>query len=117
LIRACRIQDADSLDALASTLALHRPHALLLDAYHPNKLGGSGATFDGQLAKEAGARFSLPVILAGGLTPENVADALATVRPFAVDVSSGVEAGPGRKDHTILQAFIHAVRRFDTTIG
>jgi phosphoribosylanthranilate isomerase len=117
LIQACRIQDAASLDALAAGLAYYRPHALLLDAYHPNKLGGSGATFDWQLAKEAGTRFGLPVILAGGLTPDNVAEAITVVRPFAVDVASGVEAEPGRKDHAKLQAFIRAVRRCDATAG
>jgi phosphoribosylanthranilate isomerase len=113
-IPAFRIQDARSLDAIAAAIQDHRPHALLLDAYHPDKLGGSGATFDWELAREAKARFGLPVILAGGLTPENVAEALAAVQPFGVDVSSGVEAEPGRKDPAKLKAFLRAVRRFDS---
>ncbi|HZO86739.1 MAG TPA: phosphoribosylanthranilate isomerase [Chthonomonadaceae bacterium] len=113
LVRAFRIQDAASLDEIAAALAQEQPHALLLDAYHKDKLGGSGETFNWELAKEAKARFGLPVLLAGGLTPENVAEAVAAVRPYAVDVSSGVEAAPGRKDHAKLRAFIRAVRQAD----
>ncbi len=113
LIQAFRIQNADSLETIAAALAEYRPNALLLDAYHKDKLGGAGETFDWQLAQEAKKRFGLPILLAGGLTPENVADALAAVHPYAVDVASGVEAEPGRKDHAKLKAFLRAVRRFD----
>ena len=76
-------------------------------------LGGSGETFDWSLAVQAKALTDKPVILAGGLNPENVKTALDAVRPYAVDVASGVEASPGVKDHTKLQAFIRAVREWD----
>ena len=87
--------------------------ALVLDAYHPDKLGGSGETFNWQLAAEVKQRFGCPVILAGGLTPENVGDAILAVEPYAVDVSSGVESAPGVKDHARMQAFVDAVREAD----
>ena len=117
LVPAFRIQDVSSLDAIAAFLTLHRPHAILLDAYHKDRLGGSGETFNWDLALEAKARFAIPLILAGGLTPDNVGDAIAAVRPYAVDVSSGVEAEPGRKDHARLRAFIRAVRKANAPIG
>lgn len=112
-IQAFRIRDESSLDEIATALKRAQPHALLLDAYHPDKLGGSGETFKWELACEAKARFQMPILLAGGLTPENVAEAVAAVRPYAVDVSSGVEAEPGRKDHAKLRAFIRAVQEAD----
>ena len=117
MVQAFRIKDAGSLEEIAAALANRRPHALLLDAYHQDKLGGSGETFNWELAKEAKTRFGLPIILAGGLTPENVADAIAAVQPYVVDVSSGVEAAPGRKDHVKLKAFCRAVRAADTALS
>lgn len=110
-IRAYRVHDAASLEEIAQTY--QEAFALLLDAYHKDKLGGSGETFNWELAVEAKKRFGLPIILAGGLTPENVGEAIAKVRPYAVDVSSGVEAEPGRKDHAKLAAFFGAVRDAD----
>ena len=100
-------------DEIAACLKVFSPHAILLDTYHKDKLGGSGETFNWELAMEAKERFGLPLILAGGLTPENVGEAVRTVRPYAVDVSSGVEAEPGRKDHAKVKAFIQAVREAD----
>lgn len=116
-VYAFRIQDANSLDALAAACSRSRPHAVLLDTYHKDKLGGSGETFNWDLAIEAKARFDLPIILAGGLTPDNVADAIEKVRPYAVDVSSGVEAEPGRKDHAKLRAFFRAVASANRSHG
>jgi phosphoribosylanthranilate isomerase len=78
----------------------------LFDTRRPDLWGGTGETFDWGLL--ADRRSSVPMVLAGGLRPENVADAVATVRPFAVDVASGVEAEPGRKDHGRLAAFFEA---------
>jgi phosphoribosylanthranilate isomerase len=72
-------------------------------------LGGSGEKFNWDLAIEA-KKFGKPVFLAGGLTPDNVADAVRQVQPFAVDVSSGVESAPGKKDHQKIRSFVEAVR-------
>jgi phosphoribosylanthranilate isomerase len=72
-------------------------------------LGGTGQTFPWDLAVRAQA-FKKPIFLAGGLTPENVAEAVEAVRPFAVDVASGVEKSPKRKDYDKMKQFIQAVR-------
>jgi phosphoribosylanthranilate isomerase len=68
--------------------------------------GGTGRVFDWSLANEFKKRITRPLVLSGGLTPENVAKAIQTVQPYAVDVASGVEASPGRKDHAKLRDFI-----------
>ena len=81
---------------------------LLLDTWSSQAAGGTGESFDWSLA--VGPARSRPLILAGGLTPENVARAVSTVRPFAVDVSSGVEKTKGRKDHDKLSRFIRNAR-------
>lgn len=84
--------------------------ALLLDAPVPGR-GGAGTTFDWQLARDARERFPrLNIVLAGGLAAANVATAIQTVQPWAVDVASGVEAGPGIKDPAKLDAFMAAAR-------
>jgi phosphoribosylanthranilate isomerase len=80
----------------------------LLDAHVPGQQGGTGATFSWELAGEHPR--DRPLILSGGLTPENVGEAVAAVRPFAVDVASGVELEPGVKDHAKMTAFAAAVR-------
>jgi phosphoribosylanthranilate isomerase len=80
----------------------------LFDARHPSRRGGTGQTFDWDLL--AGRNTGVPALLAGGLRPENVADAIRAARPDGVDVASGVEAEPGRKDHRKLAAFFDAVR-------
>jgi phosphoribosylanthranilate isomerase len=112
-IRAFPVRDASSLKEIEAACAQFLPDAIHLDTYHKDKLGGSGETFNWDLAIEAKERFGLPIVLAGGLTPENVEEAIVRVRPYAVDVSSGVEAEPGRKDHAKLRAFIQAVKRAD----
>lgn len=84
--------------------------ALLLDTYSGAARGGTGRTFDWALARRAVEELSTPVILSGGLTPENVADAIRQVQPYAVDVSSGVERAPGRKDEEKVRRFIQACR-------
>jgi phosphoribosylanthranilate isomerase len=90
------------------------PHAaaLLLDGHEAGEAGGSGKTFDWSLLP---ADMVQPVILAGGLHPHNVADAVRALRPWAVDVASGVESAPGIKDPHKLAAFIQAVREADAT--
>jgi phosphoribosylanthranilate isomerase len=84
-----------------------KANAFLLDAFDPTLRGGTGKPFDWNLAREA-RKFG-PIILAGGLTPENVGRAIHEVRPFAVDVASGVESSPGKKDPAELRAFFKAV--------
>ena len=104
-MKAFRIRDVDSLKSLPQ----YQTEAYLLDAWSPEARGGTGETFNWNLAVEA-QKFGKPVFLAGGLTPENVAAAVRKVRPFGVDVSSGVESAPGKKDHAKIRAFIQAVR-------
>ena len=95
----------------ADEVIAHPARFVLLDGYDPSRAGGTGRTCDWSLAAQvAGKR---PLILAGGLRPDNVASALEAVRPAAVDVSSGVESEPGRKDHQQIQSFIQEVRRWD----
>lgn len=104
-IKAFRIQNAASLTMLSA----YNTSAWLLDSYTPAQLGGTGNTFNWDLAIQA-RKLGRPLILAGGLTPENVADAVRKVRPYAVDVSSGVEFAPGKKDPAKIAAFIQAAK-------
>jgi phosphoribosylanthranilate isomerase len=110
VIRAVAVQDGFKLEELAAL----RASALLLDAFDPQLIGGTGKTIDWSLAREA-KRFGA-VILAGGLTPGNVAQAIREVRPFAVDVASGVESAPGKKDAAKLRAFFAAVEEANKEI-
>ncbi len=116
-MRAFRVRDEASLAEIQDYPYHQYIAAYLLDTYHKDKLGGSGETFNWDLAVEA-KRIAAgkPIILAGGLTPENVAEAIARVRPYAVDVSSGVEAEPGRKDHDKLRRFLRGVREADLAL-
>lgn len=84
--------------------------AIVLDAHKDGQYGGTGHTVDWDLAAEIVQRSDRPVVLAGGLTPDNVADAIRRVRPYAVDVSSGIESGVGIKDPFKLRDFIQAAR-------
>jgi phosphoribosylanthranilate isomerase len=104
-MKAIRVRDAESLDQLAK----YQTDAFLLDAHSKSGLGGTGEKFNWGLAVEA-QKFDKPIFLAGGLTSENVADAVRKVRPFAVDVSSGVEMSPGKKDVAKVKAFIQAAK-------
>jgi phosphoribosylanthranilate isomerase len=105
VIKAFRIQGENSLAELSG----YRASAFLLDSYVPGQPGGTGAAFNWELAIKA-KDLGHPIILAGGLTPENVADAVAKVRPHMVDVSSGVELAPGRKDHQKVREFIRRAK-------
>ncbi|WP_163575981.1 phosphoribosylanthranilate isomerase [Halomonas faecis] len=107
-IKALRMRDGLDVHAAAATYANAR--ALLLDAYRPGVPGGTGETFDWSRIP---ANPTKPVILAGGLTPDNVAEAIAVAHPFAVDVSGGVEIEPGRKDPRRIAAFLSAVQNAD----
>ncbi len=107
VIRAVRVRDAASLRLLETYPA----HAFLLDAYVEGLPGGTGTPISLDLALQAKGRK--PIILSGGLRPETVSQAVRLVRPYGVDVSSGVEASPGRKDHQKVREFIVNVRQAD----
>ncbi len=107
VIRAIRVRDAESLQPLETYPA----HAFLLDAYVEGVPGGTGTPISLELALQARGRR--PVILSGGLRPDTVSQAVRLVRPYGVDVSSGVEASPGRKDHRKVREFIVNVRQAD----
>jgi phosphoribosylanthranilate isomerase len=104
VIKAMRVRSGADIQALSS---FHTDYHLL-DSYAPGQPGGTGETFSWELAR--GHRGPVPVILSGGLNAGNVGEAIAAVRPFAVDVASGVESSPGRKDPAKLEAFASAVR-------
>jgi phosphoribosylanthranilate isomerase len=91
--------------------ARNKAPAFLLDASVKGLYGGSGVTTDWSQAAELAKKYQL--LLAGGLTPENVANAVRQVKPWGVDVASGVESEPGRKDAAKMAAFVHAVRTID----
>jgi phosphoribosylanthranilate isomerase len=105
VIKGFRIQDEASLCPLADYHGAAQ--ALLLDAYKQGQVGGTGTAFDWRLAREA-KKYG-QIILAGGLNPENVAEAIAIAQPQAVDTASGTEAAPGKKDPEKLRAFFRAV--------
>nr|WP_315445767.1 phosphoribosylanthranilate isomerase [uncultured Pseudomonas sp.] len=105
-IKALRVKAGD--DIAAAVDAYPSASGVLLDTYVEGVPGGTGEAFDWSLIPQG---LSKPLILAGGLTPENVADAVARVKPYAVDVSGGVEASKGIKDHVKVRAFIDAVRK------
>jgi phosphoribosylanthranilate isomerase len=104
-MKAFRVRDAGSLKELPK----YQTDAWLLDAYASDTFGGTGEKFNWSLAMEV-QKLGKPVFLAGGLTPENVAEAIRQVKPFGVDVSSGVEFSPGKKDHAKVRAFINAAK-------
>lgn len=110
VLAVARVRDG-SADLPESHL-LRRCRFLLLDSALPGQPGGTGTTLDWTAL--SGRDWLVPLMLAGGLTPENVSDAIALARPAAVDVASGVESSPGMKDETLMRAFFAAVRRADT---
>lgn len=107
IIKAFRIKDKESL----VNIPKYEVDYYLLDAYSQVAPGGTGRTFNWELAIEA-KKFERPIILSGGLNPENIIEAIEKVSPFGVDVSSGVESSPGKKDHKKLKEFITKVKGF-----
>ena len=105
VIKAFRMADETSLDALGR----YQTSFWLLDSHVPGAQGGTGITFNWELARKARA-LNTPFLLAGGLTPQNVGDAVKWLRPAGVDVSSGVESAPGKKDGMKMKSFIESVR-------
>jgi phosphoribosylanthranilate isomerase len=99
VIKAVRVQSSADLDAARS----YRVQFHLLDAYREGMPGGTGQTVDWDLLRSR--RSKVPMILAGGLNPENVGEAIEATYPFAVDVASGIEAAPGIKDHELMTVF------------
>jgi phosphoribosylanthranilate isomerase len=109
VVKAFRIRDISSLE----TIGQYAVGGYLLDAYVPGTYGGTGLTFNWETARIA-KQFG-PIILAGGLNPGNVREAVETVAPYAVDISSGVEAAPGKKDHGKVTELIRQVRSCSIT--
>jgi len=108
VLKAMRVKDRGSFLALAEYQRRASVRGVLIDAFSEQAYGGTGHMVDWTLAEEV-AR-SVPILLAGGLTPSNVAEAVRLVRPYGVDVSSGVEECPGKKDPEKVKAFIVAAR-------
>ena len=108
VLRGIQLRDHNTLVAMAEYKGRARVRGFVLDAFSAGAYGGTGHTADWTLAAKAARSFSC--LLAGGLTPGNVRDAIQTVRPYGVDVSSGVEAAPGKKDPAKVKAFIRAVQ-------
>ena len=107
-VRAVRMEEGT--DLLEYATRFHGARALLLDAHEPGTPGGTGKTFDWNAIPKS---LPIPIILSGGLTPANVASAVRAVQPWAVDVSSGVEAARGSKDPRKIVEFIRSVRSED----
>ena len=107
-IKALRVRQAS--DVVASCLRFPGALAILLDSYKPGVPGGTGETFDWTLVPDNPPK---PLILAGGLEPGNVAEAISVVKPYAVDISGGVEAAKGIKDHGKIADFVKEVNRVD----
>jgi phosphoribosylanthranilate isomerase len=105
-IKSFRIKDRSSLSQMGAYKG--RVKALLLDTFQKGLRGGTGKTFDWDLAVEAG-KFGVPLILSGGLGPSNIETAISTVKPYAVDMSSSIEARPGKKDHALMRELMERV--------
>jgi phosphoribosylanthranilate isomerase len=112
LIKAVRFNQHTITEELTRWSAVDEVDAILVDG----SAGGQGLPFDWPRLADAMPRDAKPILLAGGLTPENVADAIRAVRPYAVDVSSGVESAPGVKDPTRIRAFCNAVHDADASL-
>jgi phosphoribosylanthranilate isomerase len=104
VIKALRIRSAADVRAAET----YRVDYHLLDAHRHETPGGTGESFDWELL--AGRRSQVPLILAGGIRPDNAAEAITIARPFAIDVATGVEAEPGVKDHALMEALFDSVR-------
>ena len=107
-IKAFRLRFGQSLRPLVK----YRAAAALLDGARDGMYGGSGRLADFRVARELTKHF--PVILAGGLTPDNIVDAATRVKPYALDVNSGVESAPGKKDHAKVALLFHQISQMQT---
>jgi phosphoribosylanthranilate isomerase len=111
VFKAIHIKDRSSL----ADMEKYQDHSILLDTYSPVQAGGTGTPFQWEIALEAKKRRDF--ILSGGLKPSNVGEAIRKVRPWGVDVCSGVEGMPGRKDPLKMIEFVEEVRKADETAG
>jgi phosphoribosylanthranilate isomerase len=109
-VKALRVRDPSVLPAIGSYGGSVR--AVLLDAFSRDRHGGTGRTVDWDIALRARG-LGIPVILSGGLNPVNIEAAVSKTRPFAVDVNSGVEQGPGKKDPLLLAELMKRIRETD----
>jgi len=111
-IKAIRIKDRSSLEIIQKYKGCVK--AILLDTYRKGKAGGTGEIFDWDLAIES-KKFDIPIILSGGIGPENIRDAISIVRPFAIDVNSKVEISPGKKSALLIERLareLHNIQEF-----
>jgi phosphoribosylanthranilate isomerase len=107
VMKAVRVRDASSVEGLRR----YSTDFHMLDAYRPDRPGGTGAAFDWDIASRH--RGPVPLVLSGGLNPDNLGEGIRAVRPFAVDTASGTEAEPGVKDPALVRAFFRAVETAD----
>ena len=105
VIKAIRVKDSSFLDLISK---YKNCSGILLDAFSPDSYGGTGKTFSWDILKEV--KKNIPIILAGGLNEKNIKIAIKKVQPYGVDVSSGVESSPGKKDHQKMKNFIRIVK-------
>ena len=108
VVKGIRLRDRSSFLALAEYKGRANVRGFVLDAFSESAYGGTGKLADWNVAAEAAQ--AAPVLLAGGLSPENVQEGIQKVQPYGVDVSSGVESSPGKKDHSKVKAFIRAAK-------
>lgn len=111
-IKAFRLKDKSDIEPIKSYCGKVR--ALLFDTYSKEKRGGTGKTFDWRLAIK-GKTVEAPVILSGGLTVSNIAEAVSCVKPYAVDVNSGIEESPGKKSHHLMSSLMETIRKIAPT--
>jgi len=105
IIKAFRIKDKRSLDKVKE---YRNAHAYLFDTYAENRYGGTGRAFNYRML--AGRNFKKPVIIAGGITKKNMPDIICTIKPYAVDISSGVETKPGKKNRRLMSSIVKTVK-------
>jgi len=106
VIKTVKVKDEESINEISSYIGVD---AILLDTYDKELAGGTGKNFKWKLASKL-ENYKVPIILSGGLNPENVLDAIKKINPYAVDVSSGVESSPGIKNHNLVKEFIEKIR-------
>ncbi|MBN2062446.1 MAG: phosphoribosylanthranilate isomerase [Deltaproteobacteria bacterium] len=110
-IKAFRVKDDSSIESIKPYKGKCR--AILLDTYSKDKEGGTGISFDWELALKA-KKFDIPIILSGGLGPDNIETAISLVEPYAVDVNSGIEKSPGKKDPELMKKLMDLVMNINT---